>query len=73
MAALRKPFAIGDNIKTDQSQMEIQNAKRKNQTVPFINFLFRFSDARGTSEAVAVLMEKYQLVVDADSHGPRTL
>ena len=39
--------------------------KRKNQTVPFINFLFRFSDALGTSEAVAVLMEMYRFVAEA--------
>ena len=52
--------------------MEIQNAKRKNQPVPFINFLFRFSDARGNDDAVAVLMEKYRLVVNAYSDRPRT-
>ena len=30
VAALRNPFAMGDNIKTEPSQIEIQNAKRKN-------------------------------------------
>ena len=56
-AALGKPLAIFDNIKSDPSQMESQNWKRKNQTVPCNNFLFRLSDARGTSEAVSVLMD----------------
>ena len=72
VAALSKPFAIRDTIKTDPSQMEIQNAKRKNQTVPFINFLFRFADALGTSEPVAVLIAKYQQVVKAYASRPRT-
>ena len=63
MAALSKPFAISDNIKTDPSQLEIQNAKRKNQRVHFINFLFRFSDERGTSESGPALMGKYLQVV----------
>ena len=30
LAALRKPFATGSNIKTDPSQIKVQNAKKQN-------------------------------------------
>ena len=50
----------------------IQRQNRKPQTVPFVNFLFRFWDPRANREVVALLMENYHRVVDACRNRPRT-
>ena len=65
MPALPNPFAIGSNIKTDPSQMEVQNAKLLGSQVPFVKFRFRFSHNRNKDKEGKDLHKAFQSVAEA--------
>ena len=52
--------------------MEVQNAQKQNRLVPFINFLFRFSDSHATEKAVEELLTNDRLVSNAYGNRPCT-